>query len=480
MFGGNLDTTLDTRPRNGNSDINSHYPNSDAEKRELSKNKFLATLGEGLQTLQTWQTNPPDLNSKKKVDLISQKVSTNDESSISSSDDESSSSSSYINVLYPDSAAEKRERCIENFFATLGEGLQTLQTWQTNPPGLNSKKKVDLISQKVSTNDESSSSSFDSEKELYLISDRESFTNQHEFSTETQIVNVELISSTVPIYLEKNILTYKDFELKKFSKRKILILIHGFTVKYENALKTLRNVANKAGNRYDAVIGYLYPACAKFYQYNQAKENGLHAAEKRLPEILHSIRSVAERVDIVAHSMGTIVAMHALNQSIDLKIDKLFLLGGALEEKSIFECDGQGCTTLKRALSNAKNIYVLYSCNDKVLPWLHVIDSTQPLGRLSENIQQKPIAKNVCLINTTSVVKGHSAYFQSQEVFKFIYDDAQGSSLVGTSFSLTLDGLSSSELPIVCSKGKNNTISGGFSKKFVAFKFGGKKARSKD
>ncbi|MBS4163079.1 hypothetical protein PRO82_001554, partial [Candidatus Protochlamydia amoebophila] len=32
----------------------------------------------------------------------------------------------------------------------------------------------------------------------------------------------------------------------------------------------------------------------------------------------------------------------------------------------------------------------------------------------------------------------------------------------------------------VCSKGKNTAISGGFSKKFVAFKFGGKKVRSKD
>ncbi|KIC70757.1 alpha/beta hydrolase [Candidatus Protochlamydia amoebophila] len=414
MFGGKSNTTLDTRPRYENSDINSHYPNSDAEKQELSINKFLATLGEGLQTLQTWQTNPPGLNSKKKVDLISQKVSTNDESSIPSSDDESSSSS------------------------------------------------------------------FDSEKKLYLISDRESFTNQHEFSTETQIVNVKLISSIVQINLKENIKTYKGFKLKKFSKRKILILIHGFTVKYENALKTLLNVSNKVGDRYDAVIGYLYPACAKFYQYNKAKENGLHAAENRLPGILHSIRSVAERVDIIAHSMGTIVAMHALNQSTSPKIDKLFLLGGALEEKSIFECDGQGCTTLKRALSNAKNIYVLYSCNDKVLPWLHVIDSAQPLGRLSESIQQKPIAKNVCLINTTSVVKGHSAYFQSREVFKFIYDDAQGSSLEGTSFSLTFDGLSSSEHPIVCSKGKNTTISGRFSKKFVAFKFGEKKARSKD
>ncbi|WP_232086079.1 alpha/beta hydrolase [Candidatus Protochlamydia amoebophila] len=415
MFGGKSNTTLDTRPRYESSDINSHYPNSDAEERELCIKNFFAILDMGLQTLQTSQTNPPGLNSKKKIDLISQKVSTNDESSIPSSDDESSGSS------------------------------------------------------------------FDSEKELYLISDRMNFTDRHKFSLETKIVNVELISSTVQIYLEENIQTYKDFKLKNFSNRKILILIHGFTVKYENASKTLRHLADKVGDRYDAVIGYLYPACAKFYQYNQAKENGLYVAEKRLPEILHSIQSVAERVDIVAHSMGTIVAMHALNQSASPKIDKLFLLGGVLEEKSIFECDGQGCTTLKRALSNAKNIYVLYSCNDKVLPWLHVIDSTQPLGRLSKNIQQKPIARNVCLINTSSVVKGHSAYFQSQEIFKFIYDDAQGNnSLEGTSFSLTFDGLSSSEHPIVCPKGKSNAISRGFSKKFVAFKFRGKKALSKD
>ncbi|WP_075883434.1 alpha/beta hydrolase [Candidatus Protochlamydia sp. W-9] len=367
----------------------------------------------------------------------------------------------------------------------------------TSPICLKSGKKVYLLSQKASTNDENSQSNplthkynypyldsdSDSEQELYLISDRMNFTDRHKFSPETKIINASLISSTVQIYLEENIQAYTDFNFKNFSNRKILILIHGFTVKYEDALKTLRSVSDKVGDRYDAVIGYLYPACAKFYQYRQAKENGLDAAKKRLPKILCSIRSVAERVDIVAHSMGTIVAMHALNQKASPKIDNLFLLGGALEEKSIFECDGQGCTTLKRALSNAKKIYVLYSCNDKVLPWLHVIDSTQPLGRLSKNIQQKPIAKNVCLINTSSVVQGHSAYFQCQEVFKFfkliIYHDAHSTSMVGTSFSLTLKEVTSSE-PIVCSKGINNAISSGLSKKFVAFKFGGKKARSKD
>ncbi|CAF24694.1 alpha/beta hydrolase [Candidatus Protochlamydia amoebophila] len=367
----------------------------------------------------------------------------------------------------------------------------------TSPICLKSGKKVYLLSQKSSKNDENSQSNLlthkynypyldsdsDSEQEIYLISDRMNFTDRHKFSPETQIMKAGLISSTAQIYLEENIQTYKVFKLKNFSNRKILILIHGFTVKYEDALKTLRSVSDKVGDRYDAVIGYLYPACAKFYQYRQAKENGLYVAEERLPEILHSIQSVAEQVDIVAHSMGTIVAMHALNQSASPKIDNLFLLGGAVEEKSIFECDGQGCTTLKRALSNAKKIYVLYSCNDAVLPWLHIFNSTQTLGRPDKVIQQKPIAKNVCLINTSSVVKDHSAYFQCQEVFKFfkliIYHDAHSTSMVGTSFSLTLKEVTSSE-PIVCSKGINNAITGGFSKKFVAFKFGRKKASSKD
>ncbi|MBS4164234.1 hypothetical protein PRO82_001553 [Candidatus Protochlamydia amoebophila] len=371
----------------------------------------------------------------------------------------------------------------------------------TSPICLNIGKNVYLLSQKASTNDKNSQSNpfahkynypyldsdsdsdSESEQGLYLISDRESFTNQHKFSPETKIMNTGLISSTVQTYLEENIQAYTDFNLKIFSNRKILILIHGFTVKYEDALKTLRNVADEVGYRYDAVIGYLYPACAKAREYRQAKKNGLHAAEKRLPEILHSIRLVAERVDIIAHSMGTIVTMHALNQSTSPKIDNLFLLGGAIEEKSIFECDGQGCTTLKQALSNAKKIYVLYSCNDEVLPWLHVFNSMQTLGRPDKGIQEKSIAKNVCLINTTSVVQDHSAYFQSHEVFKFfklvIYYDAYSASMVGTSFSLTLKEVTSSE-PIVCSKGINKAIMGGLSKKFVVFKFGRKKASSKD
>ncbi|MBS4168631.1 alpha/beta hydrolase [Parachlamydia sp. AcF125] len=315
----------------------------------------------------------------------------------------------------------------------------------------------------------------------YLISDRANFENRYEFSPVVQIMQIFIgftnIKGQVPScskqeYLIKNVCEYENFDLRSFSDCRVLILIHGFTVDYQGALEMLWKVSAKAKKCYDVIIGYLYPACAKVYEYTQAEKNGLRAAEQRLPPILSSIRSVAKQVDIAAHSLGTVVAMHALNQSDSPRIDNLFLLGGAIEETSIFECDDRGCTTLKQALFKAKKIYVFYSCKDKVLPWRRLVDPSQPLGILDKAVQQYPIAKNVCLIDATPVVKGHRAYFDCLAVYKFFkLIVKKGVRLQHTSFSLTKTELISSEEPTVCVKGGSKNVTTGMFKKIVSFKF---------
>lgn len=322
-------------------------------------------------------------------------------------------------------------------------------------------------------------------KKTYLIGDRDSLSKNREFSLKTHIAKIEFVyskgksrsvrrSKGRTIWMKE----FDKFDFKKFSDRKILVLIHGFTVDYNGALKTLGRVAENIGHIYDIVIGYLYPAYAKPHEYARAEQNAIYAGKKRLPHIIASIQSVAKHLDIAAHSMGTIVAMHALNQGAIRYVNNLFLAGGVVGEKNIL-CEGEECKAFPYALSKVGKIYVLYSCKDEILPWLRFFHSEQPAGRLDSAVQQMPIAKNVCLINATSVVKSHSGYFKSEEVFKFFklvaHHNDQNAQLEGAYFSLTPKGLSFVERPIICSKGTNGFITVGlFFKKMASFKLGQK------
>jgi hypothetical protein len=83
------------------------------------------------------------------------------------------------------------------------------------------------------------------------------------------------------------------------------------------------------------------------------------------------------------------------------------------------------------------------------------------------------------------VVKNHSAYFKTEEVFKFFtlvaHHISQGTALKGSYFSLTSDKLSFVEGPIVCSKGGNGVITVGLLfKRIVSFRPGkASKSRNK-
>lgn len=258
------------------------------------------------------------------------------------------------------------------------------------------------------------------QQQLYLISNRKNFEDRNKFSTTTQIARI-FSSSRGDV---EDFETFDHAEI--FHNRKILILIHGFTVTYQDALATLDKVADRVHESYDTVIGYLYPACASHLQYRKAKKQGLLAAKNYLFPVLLRIRQVAQHLDISAHSMGTIVAAYALNQSEKLRIDNLFMLGGALDEENIFDCDGHKCTQLQQALANAGKIYIFYTCKDAVLPWLDLFNPTQTIGAPGEKIIKRSVSKNICLVDATSIVDSHSGYYNSTEIFGFFKKAVEG------------------------------------------------------
>ncbi|MGK5595669.1 MAG: alpha/beta hydrolase [Parachlamydiaceae bacterium] len=304
---------------------------------------------------------------------------------------------------------------------------------------------------------------------MFMISDRLGFDHDREFSRRTLIeehfLPVEEMNLINPT--KRRFFTKEDANI--FSGRKVVIIIHGFTVTFTDALIMVGNTARKVKSSYDTIIGYTYPAYDNITKYPKAKKNGVWAAEKRLSRILRFISEEKPKgIDIIAHSLGTIVAMHALNQSISPRINHLFLLGGAVKEKSFFK----KASPLEKALTNAKTIYALYSCKDKVLPWLSLYLSPRPAGRPGKEIKNAVFAENVCLVNASLVIQGHSCYFERKEVFKFFKLVAQETIFKGNTFWLELHGLKSSSGVEGCSFGLTEAVKDGMSnrKKYLKFK----------
>lgn len=285
----------------------------------------------------------------------------------------------------------------------------------------------------------------------YIISDRAYFDSSHQFSAITLIANTTFTNG--PLKYEK----YIDNHI--FNGKKVLVLIHGFKASISDIRSTLEKVASGVEGIYDAVIAYAYPACAVPFQYEEARNKALYAAQHRLPQILAWIALVAERVDVAAHSMGAFLALNALNQSACPKITNLFLLGGAVGEKSVLP----NYSPYICALQKVENIYSLYSCNDKILPWHTFLTQERTLGRPGA-LPSRMIADNVHLVNASDVVSSHSAYLTSQAVMDFVKQTAtlnnEKQGWDGKDFVLNRDGLFMASEQKVCSDGMGDAVSG--------------------
>lgn len=300
-------------------------------------------------------------------------------------------------------------------------------------------------------------------QELYAISDRINFIHRHAFSTSASI-------GTIPENWPAQILfeIYTSQEALKFHGKRVLVYIHGLGGTWEGAVSAARQLSKKVQNSYDTVIAYLYPAMRHALEYEQAKVNAREAGQNRLPPILRSIALVAQRVDIVAHSLGCVVAMHALNKSLNPMVGNVFLLGGAMEDNSIFACDARGCSRVRNAVTKAEKIYVMYSCTDEVLPWDHLLRSGQTLGRPGD-LSRRPIGDNVVLVNTTPVVRNHSDYLYSPRVIEFLNYAVEMSdrhcSLAYHSYTLSRRGIFPADQEI-CSVGIDEAIQAVVQKRF--------------
>lgn len=257
------------------------------------------------------------------------------------------------------------------------------------------------------------------DSQMWMISDRQEFWNANELSHATKMSFVN----------SDGTLHRKNPKISQLLGKKVLIVIHGYNNSKEDVLPSYFTIKEKIahlskgpnGPIYDEVIGYVWPGFQSRTEYYHAKE---HAEEvsKRVSSMIAQISSQAKQVDVMAHSMGNLIFLEAMNSPETVKeVTNFFSFGAAVDNESI-EKGKEYYTSIK----NCRNVYVAYSKEDDVLKYFYTLaELDNALGSTGiEDISKLP--SHVQLVDCDNVIESHSEYFKSSQIFTFIQNRLLG------------------------------------------------------
>ncbi len=248
--------------------------------------------------------------------------------------------------------------------------------------------------------------------QFWLMSDRTSFWNADKISDHTE-------------FMEKANIQKTTFDSKEMKGKNVLLLVHGYNNKPEEALSTYRLInihvsafKNKHHSKfYDLIIGYLWPGDDSPLKY--------YDAERHVSKLAATVRSHLElfsassaRVDVLAHSMGNRLMFEALNfhsNAAKKIVHNFYSFAAAVDNESIEINEKYYPST-----QNCEKIFVFYSKHDNVLKWSYSLaEWDKALGY--EGVENsKKLPANVQLIDYTNFIGQHSQYFSYLPAYDFI------------------------------------------------------------
>lgn len=207
---------------------------------------------------------------------------------------------------------------------------------------------------------------------------------------------------------------------RALTDRKILILVHGFNNTDSSVADAMSIVQGKLQGSYSLVMGFRWPSCEGVTKYAEAKASALKVS-RIFTQFLNSLKDY--RVDIMAHSLGNLVTLSALNyyqptEEHPLCINNFFSLAAAVED-----CSLDRAQDYHRAALKATRVAVLYSKNDLV------VNFGYPIGEIQSDLRNlfidggferalggqgspnpKKLAKNVAQLDCSWHIFSHSGY----------------------------------------------------------------------
>jgi esterase/lipase superfamily enzyme len=252
---------------------------------------------------------------------------------------------------------------------------------------------------------------------MFVINCRKDLQSDRYFDTNGKVLLADDSNEITP---ESSIYNTDSF-LNEISGSTVLLLIHGFNNKLQDALmnyrQTARQVNNHLRDQYDYIIGFTWPAGMNRFDYFKARKNA-SAAGKHLRIWVELIQSYDCTIDGMGHSMAARVGVRALGKPLDSPLRYIFSFAPAISNKIMHEGE-----TFKNLLSNCTNFYLFYSIHDRTLKygfrlveWKNAVGYSGPADK--ERIVNK--IRRIKIIDCQEVIHDHNDYVFSDDIFRFL------------------------------------------------------------
>ncbi|MBD3276451.1 MAG: alpha/beta hydrolase [Candidatus Marinimicrobia bacterium] len=212
-----------------------------------------------------------------------------------------------------------------------------------------------------------------------------------------------------------------DRFLNEISGSRVLLLIHGFNNRLQDALmnywQTARQVNNHLRDQYDYIIGFTWPAGANRLDYFHARKNA-SAAGKHLRMWVELIQSRDCTIDGMGHSMAARVGVNALRIPLEKPIRNIISFAPAISRKIIHETE-----TFKSLLGNCSSYYLFHSIHDHALKYgFRLVEWQNAVGYSGPDDRERIIneIKRIKVIDCQDVIHDHNDYAGSDEIFQFL------------------------------------------------------------
>ena len=222
-----------------------------------------------------------------------------------------------------------------------------------------------------------------------------------------------------------------DDYVSKIEGKRVLLLCHG----YNNQRRAVRSLyfclqckESTLIKYFDVVVGYTWPASVGGGSYPAARRR-VPTVAMRFAELLGTTISACSELGVLSHSMGCLISLMAHDQLHRTNVKKAknhwqFLMAASVGEGSI-ESDGEHFD----ATSYCDKTYVFFSEKDRTLgnwyPWYEKQSGgiEEPALGYAGPANPSAVSGRTKIINCSSVVRGHSRYKETPEIYQYIGDE---------------------------------------------------------
>ena len=202
--------------------------------------------------------------------------------------------------------------------------------------------------------------------------------------------------------------------------RHAVLMVHGYNSSFEKVCSAYDRIIDyyrEFSLPCQIFLGYLWPGGNKFFHYWTVRRKTKQVSVRLVP-LLDLLEKNAVRVDIVAHSLGCMITLKAMQIRGRLEFGNLYLMAAAVRNHMLSDS-----RCFSPAVSHSSGVYIFKSRNDMVLSHGFPIGESgaEALG-WSGPVPFETVARNTVEVDCSGMTRKirHGSYSRRGEIYSMI------------------------------------------------------------